>query len=382
MLVYNDSVQELRQSKSTTLHPNNYLLLDRGELMRPRISLAVLFVTLLLISGLVIGCTRARSDAQIASDVQSKIQTDGNVQNKQLTVQSSNGVVVLSGTVSSELERTAAANDAGQVAGVKSVINNLTVAPASAQQAMPEPEQAAASAPAEPPPAYHRAARRSSNSGITPGVRRSTRESSAAAPSAPASYDSSAASAPAPAPVRTVTVPDGTQISVRLIDAVDSEVNQAGDTFRASLAQPVSLDGGIVIPANADIEGRVVDVKSAGHFKGQSLLALELTRLTMNGKSYELRTNEWRKEGSSRGKNTAAKVGGGAAVGALIGGLIGGGKGAAVGATVGAGAGTGVQAATKGQQIKLPSETVLNFQLTNPVTVVPATSTGRRNRVE
>ncbi len=349
--------------------------------MRPRISLAVLFVTLLLISGLAIGCTRARSDAQIASDVQSKIQTDGNVQNKQLTVQSSNGVVVLSGTVSSELERTAAANDAGQVAGVKSVINNLTVTPASAQQAMPEPEQAAASAPAEPP-AYHRAARRSSNSGITPGVRRSTRESSSAAPSAPASYDSSAASAPAPAPVRTVTVPDGTQISVRLIDAVDSEVNQAGDTFRASLAQPVSLDGGIVIPANADIEGRVVDVKSAGHFKGQSLLALELTRLTMNGKSYELRTNEWRKEGSSRGKNTAAKVGGGAAVGALIGGLIGGGKGAAVGATVGAGAGTGVQAATKGQQIKLPSETVLNFQLTNPVTVVPATSTGRRNRVE
>jgi hypothetical protein len=119
------------------------------------------------------------------------------------------------------------------------------------------------------------------------------------------------------------------------------------------------------------VEGRVVDVKSAGRFAGKSDLVLQLTRIKMNGKSYNIQTDQWTKEGSSRGKATAAKVGGGAAVGAILGGIFGGGKGAAIGATAGAGAGTGVSAATKGQQIVLKPEAVISFTLESPLTVTP-----------
>ncbi|MGB9106108.1 MAG: hypothetical protein WCC59_15225 [Terriglobales bacterium] len=186
------------------------------------------------------------------------------------------------------------------------------------------------------------------------------------------------ASAPAaPAPPRVVTVPEGTSFSVRLVDPIDTERNQVGDTFRATVSQPVMIGDEVVIPTDADVEGRVVDSKSSGHFEGRSAIALTLTRLRMNGKTYALRTNQYDKQGASRGKRTAATVGGGAALGAIIGAIAGGGKGAAIGAGVGAGAGTGVQAATKGQQIKLPSETVLNFRLESALNVTPASASGR-----
>jgi hypothetical protein len=182
-----------------------------------------------------------------------------------------------------------------------------------------------------------------------------------------------------------VTVPEGTTVAIRLIDPIDTERNKVGDTFRATLSQPVMLGDEVVIPADADVEGQIVDSKSAGHFQGQSALALTLTRLRLHGKTYALRTNQYEKQGASRGKRTAATVGGGAALGAIIGGIAGGGKGAAIGAGVGAGAGTGVQAATKGQQIKLPAETVLNFRLESPLSVTPASSSDRnagRQRIE
>jgi hypothetical protein len=101
---------------------------------------------------------------------------------------------------------------------------------------------------------------------------------------------------------------------------------------------------------------------------------LQLDRISVNGKSYAVQTDQYKRQGSSRGKNTAEKVGAGAAIGAIIGGIAGGGKGAGIGAAAGGGLGGGVQAATKGQQIKLPSETVLNFTLQNPLTVIPAQS--------
>jgi hypothetical protein len=138
------------------------------------------------------------------------------------------------------------------------------------------------------------------------------------------------------------------------------------------------LDGQTIIPTTADVEGRVVDVKSAGRFAGQSDLVLELDKLLMNGRTYSLQTDRWSKQGNGRGKATAAKVGGGAAVGAILGGIFGGGKGAAIGAAAGAGAGTGVSAATKGQQIVLRPEAVLNFQLQAPITVTPSTGANRR----
>ena len=117
-----------------------------------------------------------------------------------------------------------------------------------------------------------------------------------------------------------------------------------------------------MIPSGADVVGRVADVKSAGRFAGNSVLTLELTSLSVNGKTYNIQTNQWTRAGNGEGKNTATKVGVGTAAGAILGGIFGGGKGAAIGAASGAGAGTGVAAAKKGQQIQLPAEAVLNFQ--------------------
>ncbi len=332
-----------------------------------------LFLVLLLALGMAMACNRAPNDAQIANQVQSKITADSNIQNKQIGVQSANGVVTLSGTVASELERSAAANDAAQVSGVKTVVNDLQVS----QSAM---------APPPPAPMKHPApAARTASRHRAPAPRRTRDHSrpSAATYAAPAG---NVASAPAaPAPPRVVTVPEGTSLSVRLVDPIDTERNKVGDAFRATVSQPVMIGDEVVIPTDADVEGRVVDSKSSGHFEGRSAIALTLTRLRMNGKTYTLRTNQYDKQGASRGKRTAATVGGGAALGAIIGGIAGGGKGAAIGAGVGAGAGTGVQAATKGQQIKLPSETVLNFRLESALNVTPASASDRnagRQRVD
>jgi hypothetical protein len=191
------------------------------------------------------------------------------------------------------------------------------------------------------------------------------------------------ATPPPPPPPQKVTVPAGTTLAVRLVDAIDSERNQTGETFRATLNSPLSVEGDIAIPSGYDVEGHMVEVKSAGKFAGQSSLVLQLDRISVGGKSYSIQTDQYKRQGSSRGKNTAEKVGAGAAIGAIIGGIAGGGKGAAIGAAAGGGLGGGVQAATKGQQIKLPSETVLNFTLQSPLTVVPAQGPdSHRHRME
>ena len=327
-----------------------------------------LFLVLLLALGMTLACNRAPNDAQIANQVQSRITADSNIQNKQIGVQSANGVVTLSGTVASELERSAAANDAAQVSGVKTVVNDLQVS----QSAMAPPAPAPMKQPA---PAARTASRRRHPA---PRSTHDHSRPSAATYAAPVGNTASAhAEAAVPAPRRVVTVPEGTSFSVRLVDPIDTERNKVGDTFRATVSQPIMIGDEVVIPADADVEGRVVDSKSSGHFEGRSAIALTLTRLRMNGKTYTLRTNQYDKQGASRGKRTAATVGGGAGLGAIIGGIAGGGKGAAIGAVVGAGAGTGVQAATKAQQINLPSETVLNFRLEGPLNVTPASTSDR-----
>jgi hypothetical protein len=212
----------------------------------------------------------------------------------------------------------------------------------------------------------------------------STPQTSSHVASAPTMMEAVNTAPAAPAAPAKVTIPQGTTLAVRLVDTIDSETAQQGQTFRASLESPLSVDGDVAIPAGYDVEGHVVEVKSAGKFAGRSELILQLDRIAVSGKHYNIQTDQWRREGSSRTKNTAAKVGTGAAIGAIIGGLAGGGKGAAIGAAAGGGLGGGVQAATKGQQIKLSSETVLNFTLQSPVTVVPTTQgpNGSRPRLE
>ena len=166
----------------------------------------------------------------------------------------------------------------------------------------------------------------------------------------------------------------GTPLAIRLIDPIDSEKNQTGDTFHATLNAALNSDGEQAVAAGAELIGHLAEVKSAGKFAGQSELVLQLDSLSFGGKTYSLQTDQYRKTGSARGKNTAEKVGGGAILGGIIGALAGGGKGAAIGTAAGAGVGGGAQAASKSPPIKLPAETVLNFTLQAPITVVQAAS--------
>jgi hypothetical protein len=170
-------------------------------------------------------------------------------------------------------------------------------------------------------------------------------------------------------------------LTVRLIDPIDTAKNKEGDTFRASLDAPVVVQNKVAIPKNADVTARLVSAKSAGHFTGSSSVVVVLTKITVGGKAYDLQTGEFTRQAASRGGRTAGVIGGGAAVGAVIGAIAGGGKGAAIGAAAGAGAGTGVQALTRGQQIKLPAETLLEFELKSAVTVTPAAESAERETI-
>ena len=347
-------------------------------------------ILLITVLGLTAACNRALSDSEISSQLQNKLGTDSGLQGKDLSVQAANGTVTLSGNVDNDAQRDAAARYAAAIPGVKQVVNNLqVVSPAVAAAPAPAP-QAPAPAPVETPKPVpvkrvvapkrhvHEAEMASAAAGAgAAGMGLAHQDSSqSAAPAVPATP-------PPPPPPPKATIPAGTNMAVRLVDSIDSEKNQPGETFRATLNSPLATEGDIAIPAGYDVEGHIVDVKSAGKFAGQSLLVLQLDRITVGGKSYNIQTDQYKREGSSRGKNTAEKVGAGAAIGAIIGGIAGGGKGAAIGAAAGGGLGGGVQAATKGQQIKLPSETVLNFTLQNPVTVVVAQSTdSHRQRMD
>src|SRR5712672_207550 len=211
-----------------------------------------------------------------------------------------------------------------------------------------------------------------------------THNSGAAAP--PPSDPAPAPAPPtrlAPAPIAqaqplpaggTVTIPAGQSILVRMIDGVDSAKNHVGDIFHASLETDLTINNGLVARKGTDVYGRLAEAKEAGHISGSSELQLELTRMVIDGRDYPLVSSDYTLQGKGRGSNTAKKVGGGAALGAIIGAIAGGGKGAAIGAGVGAGAGGAVQVLTRGQQVKVPSETLLEFRLQQPATVAATQS--------
>jgi hypothetical protein len=167
---------------------------------------------------------------------------------------------------------------------------------------------------------------------------------------------------------------------VRLVDTIDSATAQTGDTFHATLDSPVAIDGDVVIPAHYDVEGHIVAAQSSGKFAGKALLELQLDRVKVGDRWYNIQTDHFAQQTGSRGKNTAEKVGGGAIAGAILGGIFGGGKGAAIGSVAGAGAGGGVQAASKKPDIKLSSERILTFALQGPVTIVPTTKPAREGQ--
>ena len=175
---------------------------------------------------------------------------------------------------------------------------------------------------------------------------------------------------PAPEPNR-VTLGSGTLLTVRLVDTVTSERHRVGDTFFATLDQPLVADGFVIAERGADVEGRVVAIEQSGRVSGKALIAIELVRLeTSDGQSVELHTQAFEREAASERSEEARKIGMGASLGALIGAIAGGGKGAAIGAAIGGGASTGAVLATKGQPAVLESETRITFRLNDPVTIV------------
>jgi hypothetical protein len=164
-----------------------------------------------------------------------------------------------------------------------------------------------------------------------------------------------------------VTVPAGTRILVRMADSIDSSKQKAGFRFTGSLETNLQADDVVVARRGTPVYGVLATASSSGRMKGSSELGLELTEIVIKGTSYPLLTNTYEIEGKGEGGNTAKKVIGGAGLGALIGGLAGGGKGAGIGVLAGAGAGTAVAATKKGQQISIPSESLIEFRLAQPV---------------
>ena len=167
----------------------------------------------------------------------------------------------------------------------------------------------------------------------------------------------------------TVTIPSGTLLKVRMIDGVDSETSQLGQTFQASLDEPVIVNGQTVIPRGADVVAKLVEDKQSGKITGRTELTLDLASIRVNDKLVDVTTGEVTSASGSRGAKSAKVIGGATAVGAVLGGIFGGGKGAAIGAASGAGAGGAVQVATKGQKVKIPAETRLSFTLSNDLTI-------------
>ncbi len=367
---------------------------------QPR-SIAFLAVPVLGLS-LVAGCKRAApmTDESLASAVQTRLSGDSAIASEPIQSSVQNAIATLNGTVSSDAARALAANDAAQVNGIKTVINNLSVQTAAA--AIPPP----ITAPAPPPDAIAprpvtrreipapapKAPRRSAPSAAPDRDANGVPDSQTAAIATP----SAAVAPPPPAPAapvfRNVTIPSGSILPVRITQTLDSATTQQGQTFSGTIASDVVIEGATVLRQGANVSGSVTAVQEAAHFKGSSLLTIQLTSLTRRGDQIALSTDPYSTEGKGRGKNTALKTGGGAAVGAVLGGIFGGGKGAAIGAGAGGGLGAGANAITRGQQVQIPAESLIRFRLATPITVrvsnadansgsgsaQPATDTGRR----
>ena len=353
----------------------------------PRFSLACAAALLML----ALGCnkqssTAAPTDQQLTSNVQAKLQSESALAGQNIQVAASNGVVTLTGSANDAASRALAGNDAGAVPGVKTVVNNLEVQPATAAAAAPPPAAEPEPAPAPQPRHRHDARPRPDHPADTSGPDMSQTAYNTPAPAPAPANSATSAPPPPPAPPvpiqRTITLAAGTVVPVRITEALDSEHAQPDQAFHGTLAADLMRNGTVAIPQGTPVLGRVVDAKSAAHFKGSSLLSIELTRIDLPGNKMSVFTDAFSKEGAGRGKNTAEKAGGGALLGTVIGALAGGGKGAAIGAIAGAGAGTGINAATHGQQVQIPSETLINFTLQQPlsftVTVTPGGSAPRQ----
>jgi outer membrane biosynthesis protein TonB len=319
------------------------------------------------------------SDDVISNDIKARMFSDPTLKSANINVAVKDGVVTLSGEAADDAVRLAAEKLASDTKGAAKVNDQIVTTTAAA---MPTPPPAAEPAPAPEP--EKPAPKRSTKPRVKPSQEAQPPATPAPAESAqnnpaPAATPAPATPAPPPPPQpRTVTIPAGTILTVRTIDSIDSRTNHAGEIIHASLDAPIVVNNEVIVPSGADAYIKLVSASSEGRFSGRNELTLELTSVTFRGKTYNVVTSDVRQAGGSRGKNSAAKIGGGAAIGALIGAVAGGGKGAAIGAAVGGGAGAGLQGFKKGKDLKIPSETRLDFTLQSPldITYVP----GKRSR--
>lgn len=267
-----------------------------------------------------------QTDESITQAIQAKYYSDPQMKNEEIQIEVANGDVTLSGEVSNEDAHAKALELAGAIPGVKEVNDSMEVRGAEGTALRPASRAAG-----------------------------STAKPRAASPASP--------------PPEVATVPAGSEIRVQMIDSIDSKTSQPGTSFEASLYAPVTVGNKVVVPQGATVFVKLVNAKSAGRIKGSSELEVTLDRLEYQGGSIALSSSTVKEAGGSRGKETAKRTALGGGVGALIGGIAGGGKGAAIGAGIGAGGAMAVQALTHGKEVKIPSETKLDFTLAEPFQV-------------
>jgi hypothetical protein len=167
--------------------------------------------------------------------------------------------------------------------------------------------------------------------------------------------------------VQRVTVPAGTRILVRMVDSVDSSKQKTGFIFTGTLETNLMAEDMVVAYRQTEVKGRLAQASSAGKMSGSSQLTLELTDIVIKGTAYPLLTSTFEIKGKGEGSKTAKKVVGGAGLGALIGGIAGGGTGAAIGVAAGAIGGAAIAGSAKGEQLIIPSESLIEFRLQQPV---------------
>lgn len=354
-----------------------------------------------LFATLALGCATKPNDAQLATNLKAQMFSDPQTKSANLQVNVKSGVVTLSGTAPSDAARYEAYKLATTLPGVTKVNDQMTIqTPVQTTEATPSP--ATVTPAPEPSPRHETKLERARERKrllrekkkhphhVTPVPTESAvvetskpvpspQSAPTSAPATPAQQPTTPtatpavavtqAPPPAPPPPDTAVFATGTTIEVQTIDSIDSKNSQAGDEFQATLVQPLTWNSRIIVPKGANVYLRLVEAQTSGQYKGRSELQLTLVRLEFQGAQYHLSSTTYTEVGNSRGKDTAEKVGGGAVLGAIIGAIAGGGKGAVIGGAAGAGAGGVYQGASKAKQVRIPSETQLDFKLDQPLRI-------------
>jgi len=347
-------------------------------------------------------------DAQVEANVLKALAGAPALANESITTRTVYGTVTLSGTVRSEQARTEAENLAANANGVKKVVDELRLGAVVADNAVP-----AAGAAAGPPPgmvlmsdgtygpdpsqpapgsAPAETAQRNNPDADQALDQQMAQQNPAPAGAASAPASNTAPAQPARRPIyapgypqypygyppsgayagqqpvqggqvagQSVTIPTGSLLRVRVNHTLSSNKSQPGTTFDGIVVNDVVANGLVAIPRGASVQGKVIDAKTSGALSGRGEMSIQLTSVTLGGKSYPLASDIWAHNGADKTIETVNKTAGGAVVGALLGAALGGGRGAAIGAGVGAGAGVGSSAASGNGQVFIPAESIVSF---------------------